>query len=627
MNETGPAARPGARDGLRTLLAPTSIAVIGASTTPTKISGRPVGLLKRAGFPGPLYPINAKAAEVQGFKAYPSVADVPGEIESAIVALPAAQVQDALEGAIAKGIRSLVIFSSGFAELGAEGLAMQERLRTRAAEAGVRILGPNCMGLFNQQAKVFSTFSSVFDNAWPRPGRLSMAAQSGAYAGYCYALADTLGLGFSQFITTGNEADVDVAECLSYLVEDPDTDVIMCSFEGCKRPEALELALARARELRKPVVAMKVGGTPVGALASAAHTGSNTGDDWVFDTVLRRHNVYRAQSIEEMLDVAYAAATVPLPKGNRTGVISISGGIGIMLADLCTQAGLELPPLPADAQAAIKQMVPFASGLNPVDPTGQMLNNMAIFEDMIRITQDSGHFDQLIVFLGDVARNPTYMDTMMTIMKKLRAEYAGLPMVLSTLPNAESTREMTAAGLPIYEYPSRAVRAAAALVRIAKGFARPIHAPPAVGAPLSGQMLERAGHPAQLAVLLGAAGIPFAADATPPHGSVALSVAVVRDPIHGPMLTMGLAGPPSTVYGDIARRMTPIAAAEAGDMLDELRAAPLLAAVERKSLCQALSDLSAFAHANRDTLARITVEPLHAHPEGVLATAGSIERL
>ena len=216
-----------AEHALRPLFHPRSIAVVGGSDDPNKIGGRPVHFLKRGGFAGPIYPVNPRATEVQGLRAYPGLRAIGAPVDQAIIAVPAEQAMAAFEDCVAVGVKSVVMFSAGFGEAGEAGMAMQRALVARARSAGIRVLGPNSLGLFNVAAGMFSTLVASLDTSWPEPGGIAIVSQSGAFASYCYALAEQRGLRFGALVATGNEADVDVAECIGYFAEDPATRVFV----------------------------------------------------------------------------------------------------------------------------------------------------------------------------------------------------------------------------------------------------------------------------------------------------------------------------------------------------------------------------------------------------------------
>ena len=339
------------------LFRPRSVAVIGASSDANKIGGRPIAFLARAGYRGAIYPVNPAAAQVQGITAYASLSVIDGPVEHAIIALPGKAVLSAVEACAAKGVRAVQVFSAGFGEGGTAGAREHAQLRERAAAGGMRVLGPNSLGLFNTADKFFGTFATALDGAWPRAGAVGVATQSGAFGSYFFGMAQARGLGFSHFVATGNECDVDVAECVEFLAGDTATRVIVMALEGCKDGARLIRALAAARAAGKPVIAMKVGVSKAGAQAAATHTGSLAGEDRVFDAVLREFGALRAGSLEEIVDVAYVASVVPLPRGKRLAIITTSGGIGVLAADAAEAGGLELAPISTDTQARITGLI------------------------------------------------------------------------------------------------------------------------------------------------------------------------------------------------------------------------------------------------------------------------------
>lgn len=470
---------------LQSLFRPRAVAVVGASSDPTKVSGRPLRLLIEGGFKGDIYPINPRAAEVQGVKALASVDALPDGVDMAVIALPAASVMDAIESCARRGVRSLVIFSSGFAELGREGRELQERLAARAKEAGMRLLGPNCLGLFNVPSRTCITFSAGFDQGWPEVGPLGIASQSGALGAHLVVLARERNMGLSLWATTGNEADVDFADCLDYLAGDPDTRVIMGYMEATKDGNRLIAALDKARANGKPVVLMKVGASDVGAAAAASHTGSLAGADRVYDAILRDHGAYRARSVDELFDVAYACTAGIFPNGNRVGLVSMSGGGGVMMADAAVDKGLEVPELPAATQAKFKEWVPFAGTRNPVDITGQVLGDITLVGRSFEVLMESDACDGYVGFYTSVGLSDTYMQGFGDTLLKVRARFPDSPIFVSALCRPDLQRRLEAAGIRVYVDPTRAVGAMAALMRFGRGFARAAAAepPPAVPAP------------------------------------------------------------------------------------------------------------------------------------------------
>jgi acetate---CoA ligase (ADP-forming) len=277
---------------LSPLISPASVAILGASDDPARIGGRPLAYLRAAGFAGQIYPVNPKRQTVQGLPAYARVADLPTAPDAAIVALPAALVENAVTELAERGARACVIFSSGFSEVGET--AQQDRIAAIAREAGMRLLGPNCLGVFDVPSRFYATFTTTLDRGTPAEGNLSIVSQSGAFGSHLYFLARQRGLGMRSWITTGNEADVTVAECLEHFAHDPGTKVIMAYAEGFRDGDRLVAALEAARQAGKPVVFMKVGRSEIGAAAASSHTAALAGADAVCDAVLRQYGAHRA---------------------------------------------------------------------------------------------------------------------------------------------------------------------------------------------------------------------------------------------------------------------------------------------------------------------------------------------
>ena len=368
MTSSPPATTPGRFAGLTPLLAPRSIAILGASNDPTRIGGRPIAFMKAQNFQGAIYPVNPNRAEVQGLKAYPSVADLPETPDVAIVAVPAAIAGQAVEDLGKRGTKAALVFTAGFAEVDAAGQEAQDRMVAAARAHGMRILGPNCLGVFDGRTGYYATFSSSFDSGWPVPGRIGIASQSGAYGTHLYTLARNRGIGASLCIMTGNEADVTVGECIGWLAENPEVDVIAAYIEGIREAPGLIAALETARAAKKPIVMMKVGRSALGTAAAKSHTASIAGDDSVTEAVMAEFGVHRARTSEEMLDIAQTATKRIYPVRNTLGMMTVSGGAGVLVSDVAEQVGLPMPPMPDDAQARLKALV---SVLRAAQPGGR----------------------------------------------------------------------------------------------------------------------------------------------------------------------------------------------------------------------------------------------------------------
>jgi acetate---CoA ligase (ADP-forming) len=464
---------------LTPLFRPQSIAIIGASTDATKLGTIPLIHMKTSGFKGALYPINPRAAMVQGIPAFPNIAAVPGPVDLAIIAVPEALVLDAMRDCAAKGVRAVVLFSSGFAEVGDAGKRVQEELKAIAGEGRMRLLGPNCMGLINFANGVVATFHTAFGPGLAPMGRIGLISQSGAFGGIAYQVAQDRKLNYSLIITTGNEGDVDVADGIAYLADDPETAVIMLYIEGCRDGQKLAAALARARLRKKPVICIKVGRTEAGVAAVASHTAALAGSDEIFDAMFRQHGVYRASTMEEFFDIGYAAAqTNALPADNRVGIVTVSGGVGVLMADTAAARGLDVAAAPPRLQDAIRAMVPFAGTRNPIDVTGQIVSDMGILERALDLVIGDGSYQSLACFLGSVGRSPVNGPRFMQVLAQLRRRYPERLLAIACLHTPEFRAALDGAGCLLFDEPTHALRAVAALTQFRRGFDTTPGAPP-----------------------------------------------------------------------------------------------------------------------------------------------------
>jgi len=492
---------------LRPLLDPAAVAILGASTDPARIGGRPLRYMLEAGFERPIYPINPNREVVQGLKAYPSIGAAPGGIDCAIVALPAVLVADALEACAGAGVKAAVVFSSGFAEAGPEGKVLQAQVSEVARRTGLRVVGPNCLGIFNAAANFYATFSSSIDGGLPPPGHIAIVSQSGAYGSHVFALARAKGLGVRYWITTGNEADVEIGECIAWAALADDVEVIVAYAEGARDRASLLHGLELARSRRKPVIFMKVGRSAVGIEAAVSHTAALAGTDAIYDAVFRQYGVYRARSTEDMLDAAYACSGGRYPTGRRLGLVTISGGVGVQMADDAADLGLDVAPMPEAAQARLKEILPFAATRNPVDVTAQAFNDLSLVEKNFEIMIAAGGYHAIVAFLTMVAASPYIVDELLAILGALRARHPEHLMVLSLIAPPDIVARYEAAGYLVFEDPRRAIAAVAALAEFGESFARTPPPPPALPGPLpalpEGLPSER-----DAKLLLAAAGIP-----------------------------------------------------------------------------------------------------------------------
>lgn len=571
------------------LVTPRTVAVIGASDTPTRIGGRPIAYFIKEKFKGEVYPINPNRDTVQGLKAYPTLDDVPGAIDFALVAIPAAGVVDVVRQAAAKKVKTVMIFSSGFGEMNEEGRAAQDELTQIARETGTRVIGPNCLGVFNSQIGFFATFTQTIERVTPKPGGLAIASQSGAYGSHIFYLAQQRGLDISYWVTTGNEADVHVAEVIKMLAEKDDVETIAAYVESVKDGDMLVEALETARAARKPVVLMKVGRSDVGAKAASSHTASLAGEDAIYDAVLKQCGCYRARTTEEALDVAYAARPKIYPVGKRVGLVTISGGAGVLMADAAADHDLDVAEMPADAQAEIKKLVPFAGPRNPVDVTAQFFNDLSLAGKFTTLMLDRGNYDGLVGFWTTVAGSPVLAPTLQAQLKSALDGRDDKLFIQSMVAPPEISKTYEDAGFPVFEDASRAVGAMAAMMFYGMSFAqgRPsVPAVPEVAALPDGDLGER-----EAKAVLSAFGLPLvddvlattadeaAAAAEKAGGAVAMKIAspdiLHKTDVGG--VALGVAGGDGarTAFNDI---MTKCKAAVPGARIDGVIVSPMIGA-------------------------------------------------
>lgn len=514
-----------AAQSLLPLMKPRAIAVIGASDDPTRIGGRPVRYCKEH-FKGPIYPVNPNRPTIQGLKAYASARELPDVPDCALLAVPAASTAQAVEDCVARGIKGIVILSSGFSEVGPEGEKLQQQVRDAALKGGARVVGPNCLGLFSADTGNFLTFSSSIEHGRPKVGHISIASQSGAFGSHLFVLARQRGIGLASWITTGNECDVDVADAIHFFAEDPDTHVIAAYAEGLKERDRLFAALEAARKNRKPVVLMKVGRSEIGAEAARAHTASLAGSDAVCDAVFEKFGVHRADTADQMFDIAYAAQRRQFPSKGRLGIMTISGGAGVLMADEAAKHGLSLPPMPEAAQAELKKLVPFSNPRNPVDITGQAFNDLhGIVSGFMTKMLEQGGYDALAGFFTSWPSSPTMSPVLLAAVKAVAERFPQTPIALSILAPPAIWQKYEAEGFLCYEDPSRAIAAIAALVRFGQAFER---GPGAPVPPLPSTALPPPSKPigeSEAKKILASASIPVAEDIVAASADAAVAAA------------------------------------------------------------------------------------------------------
>lgn len=452
---------------LDALFNPQSLAIVGASSDPKKLSGRAIHYMKTYGFKGKLYPVNPSSPEIQGLTAYPSVSAIPGPVDQAVIIVPSTRVEESLRDCAKKGVKVVQVLSSGFGEMGPEGKAAQDHLVEIARQAGMRMVGPNSLGALSPSNGLFATFSTSFARgAAPKPGKVAFITQSGAFGSCTYVMADLRGVGMSRTLATGNEADVDVAHCIDFLAQDPETEVICASMESCRNGDQLRAAINKASAAGKAVIMMKVGTSEAGAAAAATHTGSLAGDDRVYDTILRETGAWRARSIEEMVDIAYLLVNGRMPANNKLSLVTVSGGIGILMADDGARMGLEIKPF---SQALIDQLavvLPYGAGRNPYDTTAQVATNPQLVVDVGQCILQHTTDDALVFYLANNGLAPLVFRDTLDALLKLKAAYKDRLVVVIMPSEAGVRAELEGADIPVYEDPTRAIAAISAACQI-----------------------------------------------------------------------------------------------------------------------------------------------------------------
>ena len=457
---------------LRPLFWPRSVAVLGASDNPNKIGGIPVRSFREYGYRGAFYPINPTRETVQGLPAFPSLAAVDGPVDVAIMAVPASIALPTAEACAEKGVQALVVFTAGFAEMDARGGQAQQRLAEIGRLSGMRIVGPNCLGYFNPKNGCYGTFSTSFTHGLPKTGNVGMVSQSGAFGAHCFVLGREKGLGFSYWITTGNECDVDVADCIAFMAQDDQTEVIAAYLEGCRDGAKLEQALRLAYEAGKPVVVQKVGRSEVGTAAAAAHTASVTGSDQVYDAVFDRYNVFRCRTVDELIDVVYGCSAGVYPTRGRVCIVTLSGGAGVMMADAAYEVGLDVAPVSEASQSKLKALNPFAAVGNPVDFTAQVYNDMSLITKNYEIILGDEDYDAIVGFFMFLPYSDYLSDEILKALKPVRERFPDRLIVQSIFGPQKNVGRFEEEGYLVIAEPYRALEVVGALVKIGRGFAR-----------------------------------------------------------------------------------------------------------------------------------------------------------
>ena len=452
-------------------LQPRGIAVIGASRQRGGISGELFRNILEAGFQGPVYPVNAKADVVQSVAAYRSILDCPGPVDLAFIVVPAPTVLPVAQECARKGVRGLVVISAGFAEASQVGVQLQQELVEVCREAGMRLIGPNCMGIINTDPRV--SLNGQFSPFKPSPGKIGFLTQSGALGIAIIDYASRLGLGMSTFVSVGNKADISGNDLIQYWENDENTNLILLYLESFGNPRKFA-RIARRVGRKKPIIAVKGGRSAAGFRATQSHTGALVAaSDITVDALFCQAGVIRTDVLSEMFDVAALLTTQPIPKGDRVGIITNAGGAGILAADACEDLGLQVPELSLESQAALKGFLSSAAGVrNPVDMVASASSND--YACAIRAVASDPNVDALIViFIPPMALRPE--EVAGEILKATQGLDGRIP-ILSTFMASHGAPEILSDGqsrIPSYPFPEAAARALARAAQYGKWLATP----------------------------------------------------------------------------------------------------------------------------------------------------------
>lgn len=448
---------------LFTLLRPQSVAVVGASRTPGKIGNVLVKNVIESGYRGKIYPVNPAEKEIEGMKCHPDVRDVGAPVDLAVIAVPAPRTPEVVAACGQAGVKSLVIISAGFKEVGREGLLLEKEIVRLCREYGMRLVGPNCVGIIDTHTPLNASFSGTY----PRRGEIAYISQSGAMLVAILDWARKSNLGFSKVISLGNKADLNEADFIDHAAADPQTKVILCYIEDVANgPQFLETACRAARQ--KPVIIYKSGTSQAGARAASSHTGALAGSDLAYETAFRQTGVIRARSMAELFDLAAAFVTQPVPAGDRVAVVTNAGGPGIITTDNIEKAGLKMARLSRETTGELRQKLPAAAAVyNPVDVLGD--GGPERYKNALELVlADPG------VDLGLVLVCPTAVTDDESIAHALieaRRRHREKPLFAVFMGGeflARGRRLLEEAGIPCFTFPEPAVSAISGMVRFGR---------------------------------------------------------------------------------------------------------------------------------------------------------------
>lgn len=448
---------------IKSIMEPRSVAVVGATNRAGSVGLSVFRNILNGNYQGVLYPVNPRYPSVQSVKAYPNLMAIPDEVDMAVIIVPAETVSEMVEEAAAKKVKGLIVVTAGFKEIGGDGVELETHLKELVKKHGIRLIGPNCLGIINTNEKC--RLNASFATKMPKAGNIAFISQSGALCTAVLDFAAGQNVGFSKFISFGNKADVNEIDLLEYLKEDPDTDVILMYLEDITHGrEFIETASKITWETHKPILAIKSGRSPEGAKAAASHTGSLAGSDMAYDAIFLQSGIQRVEGINELFNYAIAFANQPAPKGNHIAIVTNAGGPGIMATDAAIRHGLALATLSEDTRAKLKAALPPTANINnPVDVIGDATHER--YEAALRHTLMDEAVQGAIVILSPQAMTDIIETAEIVprvakdINKPILCSFMGIVDV------SEGIKYLERNGIPNYTFPEDAVRAMAAMVR------------------------------------------------------------------------------------------------------------------------------------------------------------------
>lgn len=451
--------------GLKIFFEPKSVAVVGASRRPGKLGNHILRNILKLGYRGQIFPVNPGAGEVEGLRSYPSVAAIPEAVELAVIAVPAHFVLDVMKDCQRKAVRGVIVISSGFSEAGKEGMERQRELVRLAAEAGIRVIGPNTTGILNPEGRFTTTF---VDLKGVKPGGIGFVAQTGMFAGMMFQwIFSSQYFGLSKVIGLGNKADVTDHDALDYLAQDEATRVVIMYLEGVKDGRRF-LESAERLVRRKPLVVIKGGKTEEGAKAVHSHTGSMAGRDEIFEALFRQAGAIRVSDFEELLDFGKTFAYQPLPRGNRIAIVTLSGGAGVIATDACLESGLVLAHLEQRTLARLKEKMPlWASPGNPLDvePLSEIVTQEGAYRlSLDAVLSDSG-VDLALVVMTTFQMPRIHADYVLEVARAHPEKPVAVCIIGEAGIYSQLLQVMEEASIPVFLSVRRAVTSLAALYK------------------------------------------------------------------------------------------------------------------------------------------------------------------